>query len=475
MTRGRLPRLVAAVAIVLVATPSGIAAGPPYEGRPLREVLAELEEGGLALVYSSDLVHPGMRVREEPTAGSIQGMLEELLRPHRLAPAIGPRGRILIVRREARPIEVRFGRPTPGELVTNRLEIALQIEGDEPVDRVRILVDGEQEAVLTRPPFQTSVDLAAGDGIREVTAHVEGSWGGQGRATVEARQYLVTDSVDLVLRQLFVTVQKRGRPLRGLTEEDFEVVEDGSRRDIVTFGNGDEPLSAAVLLDLSGSMAGVRCELALAAAGAFLSRLSDADRGMVLAFSDRTLAVTPFRSSREDLSAHPCPSPHASSTVLNDHLYAALRLLDEETARRVVVLVTDGADVSSVLDMSDVLWKVEQSTATIYWIRVRDEGAGFGSAWRGIEDNRRQQALLERAVALSGGRTVRLDDTSQVASAFDEILDDLRSQYVLGYYSDQVASGRPGKMRVLVERRFADVRLRDPGRPSPTPRAAPSP
>lgn len=461
MTPGRLPRLVVAVAVALVATPSPISAGPPYEGRPLREVLAELEEAGLALVYSSDLVRPEMKVREEPTAGSLQGVLEELLGPHRLAPEIGPRGRILIVRRSARPIEVRFGRPIPGELVTNRLEVALQVYADEPVDRVRILVDGKQEAVLTKPPFRTAVDLAAGDGEREVTAHVEGGWGGRGRASVEARQYQVTDSIELLLRQLYVTVAKAGRPLRGLTEEDFELVEDGTRREIVTFGDGDEPLSAAVLLDLSGSMSGVGCELALAGARAFLSRLSVADRAMVLAFSDRTLAVTPFRSSREDLSAHPCPSPHRSSTVLNDHLYAGLRLLDEETSRRVVVLLTDGADVSSVLDMSDVLWKVEQSTATIYWIRVRDEGATFKSAWRGVEDNRLQEELLERAVDLSGGRIVRLEDMSQIGSAFDAIVDELRSQYVLGYYSGNGASGDPRKMQVSVKRLWVDVRLRE--------------
>lgn len=464
MTPGRLPGIVAAVVLVLAAAPSEVAAGPPYEGRSLREVLAELEEGGLALVYSSDLVRPEMRVREEPAAGSVQDMLDELLRPHRLAPAIGPRGRILIVRREARPIEARFGRPTPGELVTNRLEVLLQVEAEEPVDRVRILVDGRQEAVLTRPPFRTSVELPAGEGMRELTAHVEGAWGGRGLASVEARQYQVTDSVELVLRQLFVAVHKSGRPLRGLTEEDFEIVEDGARRQIVTFGNGDEPLSAAVLLDLSGSMSGAGCELALAAAGAFLSRLGDADRGMVLAFSDRTLAVTPFRPSREHFAAHPCPSPHASSTVLNDHLYAGLRLLDEETARRVVVLITDGADVSSVLDMSDVLWKVERSTAAIYWIRVSAAGASYGSAWRGVEDNRRQQELLERAVELSGGSIVRLDDTSRIGSAFDEILEELRSQYVLGYYSEQAASGRHGKMRVLVDRPLADVTLREASR-----------
>ncbi len=76
MTPGRLPRIVVAVAVALVATASPISAGPPYEGRPLREVLAELEEAGLALVYSSDLVRPEMKVGEEPTAGSLQGVLE---------------------------------------------------------------------------------------------------------------------------------------------------------------------------------------------------------------------------------------------------------------------------------------------------------------------------------------------------------------------------------------------------------------
>jgi Ca-activated chloride channel family protein len=208
-------------------------------------------------------------------------------------------------------------------------------------------------------------------------------------------------------------------------------------------------------------MSGGRCALALAGARAFLSRLSVEDRAMVLAFSDRTLAVTPFRSSREDLSAHPCPSPHGRSTALNDHLYAGLRLLDEEAARRVVVLLTDGADVSSVLDMREVLWKVEQSTATIYWIRVRDGDATFRSVWRGVEDNRRQEQLLERAVDLSGGRIVRLEDMSQIGSAFDEIVDELRSQYVLGYYAEPRASGNPRKVQVSVKRLWVDVRLRE--------------
>ena len=114
MMPARLPSIACGIALGIAVLPAALSAGPPYEGRSLRAVLAELEREGIPLVYSSDLVGPEARVRAEPTSGSIQGVLEELLAPHRLAPEIGPRGHILIVRREARPIEIRFDRPAPG-------------------------------------------------------------------------------------------------------------------------------------------------------------------------------------------------------------------------------------------------------------------------------------------------------------------------------------------------------------------------
>lgn len=268
---------------------------------------------------------------------------------------------------------------------------------------------------------------------------------------MEARQFQVTESVDLILRQLFVTVTRSGKPVRTLKKDDFRLQESGVRRELVTFSTGEVPLAAALLLDLSGSMSGARCEMALAGARAFLERLTPEDRAMVLAFSDRTLAATPFRPGRTEISARPCPNRNDGGTALNDHLYSGLRLLDGQTSHRVAVLLSDGADVSSALDIQDLLWKIERSSTVIYWIRLHDDAERFGSAWRSVEDNRRQQSLLEQAVELSGGRIVGLRDTDELGTAFDEIVEELRSQYVLGYYSETRASGVPRRVRVAVD------------------------
>lgn len=460
MIPGRLATACVTLGILLATSPP-LAAAPPYVGRPLQEVLAELAESGLTLVYSSDLVRPEMRVLAEPAAESVQELLEELLGPHHLAPEIGPRGHILIVRGSPPAMAIRFERPTPGQLVTGRLEVALRVDSEEPVERVRILVDGREAAVLEKPPFRTVLALEPGDGEREIAARVEGRWGGSARASVAARQYQVTDSVEIALREVFVTVSRHGRPLRDLVRDDFLLVADGEPQELVTFGGGDLALAAAVLVDLSPSMTGSSCELALAGARGFLARLSPEDRAMVLAFSDRALAVTPFGARPEDLSPLSCPTPPAEGTILNDSLYAGLRLLDGEAARRVVVLLTDGADVSSVLAMDDVLWKVERSTATIFWIRLGTAGVAFDSAWRDAAANLRQQALLEQAVARSGGRIIPIASPSEIAPAFAEVIDELRSMYVLGFYSTPPAAGDAPEIRVLVKRQGVEVGLRE--------------
>ena len=130
------------------------------------------------------------------------------------------------------------------------------------------------------------------------------------------------------------------------------------------------------------------------------------------------------------------------NTALNDHLYLALKRLDTRQGRRVVLLLSDGADVHSVLGMEDVLWKAQRSQAMIYWIRLEDEGphqgASFNSSWRNYVENEAEFALLERSITDSGGRIVSVDQASDVPAAFREILSELREQYVLGYYPSNI-------------------------------------
>lgn len=91
----------------LLCSATSASQGPGLAGRPLTEVLTELQARGLRLVYSSAAVTPDMKVEKEPAAGDPRSILEQVLRPHGLEAVDGPGGTVLVVvaASAARPIE----------------------------------------------------------------------------------------------------------------------------------------------------------------------------------------------------------------------------------------------------------------------------------------------------------------------------------------------------------------------------------
>jgi VWFA-related protein len=271
------------------------------------------------------------------------------------------------------------------------------------------------------------------------------------------------DQVEVALKQLYVTVTKSGEPVRGLSKSHFTLYDNQVRQELVTFGTGDVPLTAVLLLDASESMKGRYLQATIEGSRAFLSRLNDLDRAMVMLFSDRTLAATPFSQSEVASVLGQLEGKNlVGGTALNDHVYASLRVLDRAQGRRVVILLSDGADVLSCLRMQDVLWKVRRSDAVIYWIRLlKEDRSSFSSAWRGFEANRQEQELLEQAVAESGGRIEVISDLEEIPGAFDAIMTELREQYALGYYpSGQLADGSWQPIKVKIDHPGARARYR---------------
>jgi Ca-activated chloride channel homolog len=177
----------------------------------------------------------------------------------------------------------------------------------------------------------------------------------------------------------------------------------------------------------------------------------------VMVFADRVLAITPFGAPEPELLEGVDRANAAGGTAITDHVYAALRLLDDRPGRRMVVLLSDGADVLSVLSAEDLLWKVRRSDTTLYWLRLvrAGERSGFSSSWRDVAANRRERDGLLAAVAESGGRTEPLVRPSQLATSFTALLDEVRRQYVLGYY--------PRDLRHDGSWRPVEVRLEAPG------------
>lgn len=347
---------------------------------------------------------------------------------------------------------VFFDRPTFLEAALGEVEVVARVESREPVRSVALVVDGQPQAILDSPPFRWIVDV--GERNQEHTFKVVAisRSGETAEAVVETPRLQVDEHVDLELQQLYVTVTRGGRAVEDLTRSQFLIEDRGEPQEVVTFERGDIPLTAVLLLDVSASMSGTELEMALSSARAFVDGLQSLDQTMLLMFSDHIIRSTDFTGFREVLTAALSQVTATGATALNDYLYVGLKRLERQQGRRVVILLSDGVDSASALEMEDVFQYSESNPSLVYWLRLPTPGARISSAWRDADGYRKDLARLADLVSRSGGRILDLAGVEDAPAAFAAVLAELRSQYVLGYYPTTRAddgSWHPVKVRVI--------------------------
>lgn len=354
--------------------------------------------------------------------------------------------------------------PRPGQVAIGSVEVETEVLSAAAIAAVEIRVDGETLARLEEPPFQIVLDV--GEENRSHTFEITATdiHGESATRTVVTSAIAVQMKLDLELQQLFVTVTRDQRRMLDLEEDAFEVLDDGKRQTLVTFERGDVPLTAVLLIDSSLSMQGSALRAALGGARAFVEEMRELDEAKVIVFSDRLLASTPFTGDPDEVSAGMENIQASGGTAIHDHLYLAFKELERRPGRRVIILLSDGIDIESVLDMSAVEWKAGRMQSLLYWIRPSsafEDLRGFYSAWRDLETSRQEIEALTSLVDSSGGRICRIAHTEQAADAFRDILRELREQYVIGYYpSNNRNDGAWHEVRVLVRSPGARVRAR---------------
>ena len=160
------------------------------------------------------------------------------------------------------------------------------------------------------------------------------------------------------------------------------------------------------------------------------------DEAKVLMVSDQVIRRTRFGSDPDALLSGLADAVARGGTAIQDHLYLALRELEARQGRRVVVLLSDGVDVDSLLSTADLEPIVGRSPALLYWIRLGGALAGMRhrSVWRTFQEHEAELAGLARLVERSGGRIFDLPRVEEAEQVFREVLEELRNQYVLGYY-----------------------------------------
>ena len=249
--------------------------------------------------------------------------------------------------------------------------------------------------------------------------------------------------------EVYATVtDAKGEPLTGLTRENFVVRENGSPQEITTFAAGEFPLSVAVAIDRSFSMAGARLAAARSAARAFLGALRPADESMVLAIGSTVEVVASLSTERTSQDTTLSTLDAFGTTGLHDAILAALDAIQGARGRRALVLLSDGSDRYSTATAGDALARARMSDVLIYPVALGSE----------------RPALFAELAALTGGRSYHVTDPKRLQETLQAIARELRYQYLLGYSPSRPVVGGGNDWRaitVTVNQPAARVRARD--------------
>ncbi len=364
----------------------------------------------------------------------------------------------------AQGVDVLMVSPKKGEPVFGPVELAWEVLTAEEVDRIEVFVDGQPMGELVAPPWRLTVDVGDENREHRFLARVHTVSGTTGESLYVSPAFRIDAELDAALRPIYVTALDGDRRVLDLEEGDFEVLDDGQRQVLTSFSRGDAEIAAALVVDASVSMRGHRLRFALRGAASFALGLAEIDEAALYLFSDRLVHATPFTADRRELLAGLDGVEATGGTALNDHLYLALKRLEERKGRRVLILLSDGVDSHSALPMRDVAWLARRSRALVYWVRTdprQGEGQRY-SAWKGAEEYKAEEELLEKTVLETGGRIVTLDRIEDAETAMRGILQELREQYVLGYYPSEIRrDGSWHQVEVRVARPGIRLRARD--------------
>jgi len=267
-------------------------------------------------------------------------------------------------------------------------------------------------------------------------------------------QSAATLKVNVNVVQLFFNVKdKKGALIPNLTKDSFQVLEDGTPQTIKYFAaESNLPLTLGILIDSSGSQARV-LDMEKQVGGDFLTQiLRDKDLAFVISFDVDVDLLQDFTSSVHllkvalnsakintaggggtgipGLGGGTIPTQGTPrGTLLYDAVYlAAHDELSQQVGRKAMILLTDGEDQGSRLKIRDAIEAAQKSDSIVYVLLCADRG--FYGAFGGYSGDREMKKLTEE----TGGRVIEVGNKfEKLKQGFDQIANELRSQYNIGY------------------------------------------
>jgi Ca-activated chloride channel family protein len=266
-------------------------------------------------------------------------------------------------------------------------------------------------------------------------------------ATTGAQQPTFKSNTGAVVSIFATVVDRDNRLIPDLTQEDFEVLDNDQPQPLTLFESESRPITAVVMLDTSFSMT-TNLKFLKEAAEQFVIRLLPEDKAKVGAFNDKIEFGGHFTNNRDELVSDLRGLDYGNATRLFDAAAMSLDELVGVEGRRVLVLLTDGEDTSSRTSFRTVMERARNEDVMIYAIGLSSEYFDGVRVVRSKPDG-----ALRRFAEETGGGYFELKKTSELASTFTRVVQELHSQYALAF----VAPRLDNKVHKLT------VRLKQPG------------
>ncbi len=327
-------------------------------------------------------------------------------------------------------LRVRILEPERGMAVAGRIvsKAEIVVPEDKRIESVEFKVNEQSLAVLKRPPWQAEIEVPLGGDVSylSVTATLDDGSRAEEVRFLNAPEYL--EEVNVKLVELYTTVtDKSGRLAKGLTESDFTVKEDGRPQTLSKFELVEDlPLTLGIVIDTSGSMAESLGEAKLAALGFLENMITLRDKVFAVSFSSQPALLIPSTEDVEAVEETLEDLVAAGMTTLHDAVVTSLYYFRGVRGRRALILLSDGDDTASSLEYRDAVEYARRSGVSIYTI-----GLGVGGL------NIKVKNKLTELAKDTGGRNFMIAKASELVGVYREIEEELRSQYLLAYSSDQ--------------------------------------
>lgn len=278
-------------------------------------------------------------------------------------------------------------------------------------------------------------------------------------ASKEIPQVGGTTKINVNLVRLYVTVRdKHGAIVTGLQKEDFKVYEDGVEQKIAFFSKDmTDPLTLAMMVDTSGSQQHL-LDAEKETADRFLRDiLRKDDLAAVFSFDTTVNMLADFTDDPSVLQAAiqkaeinaPVALGPTNANVPGTVLYDAIdqvctEKLPAETGRKALIILTDAQDEGSTDSLRTAIYAAQEANAVIHVLLIAERMGYFmsGQMYMG-------GSVAHEMAEQTGGRVISIRSGGDLDKAFNEISQELRSQYILAYYpSNTVANGGYRKIKV---------------------------